>query len=192
SAYGDIPITTLHQKRRYSIEHVVPRGFLSEYLRRNGAATGIQRGSTVNPLNFVAAERAANAQRNSFPFDWDGDSIRRPRRLTLDPQVYVTVGFDHENQWVVPSRSRGDLARAILYMTIVYQVRDLYNSHVDQLRHWAKVDVATPWELDYNRWVAARLGIRNPFIDRPEAALRWLDDDALMASIQSPSPPTSR
>lgn len=184
SAYGSIPISELHQKQRYSIEHIIPKIFLREYLKRRGTPTEIRRGASVNPLNFVAAERKTNADRNNFPFDWDNDELRRPARIPLNPDAYVATGLDHEDEWIIPLPSRGELARAILYMVIAYDISELYNQHIDQLRHWAKVDPANTWEIDYNRWVESRLGIRNPLIDRPDKARRWLDDHALMDSIR--------
>lgn len=184
SAYGAIPISTLHQKQRYSIEHIIPQSFLKSYLDRNGAPQAVRRGATVNPYNFVAAERDANSTRDSFPFNWDGDQIRRPFRFALNPAAYGSAGFDDENEWVIPSRSRGDLARAILYMVIIYNIKELYNRHIDQLVHYAKVDPCTQWELDYGLWVEGMHAIKNPFIARPDAARRWLDDADLMASIR--------
>lgn len=182
STYGQVPVSELYQKQRYSIEHIIPQSFLKQYLASRGRPNAVRYGATVNPLNFVAAERQVNSTRSSFPFDMDGDTVERPFRLDLNPDAYGTTGLDHENEWVIPMITRGDIARSILYMVLTYEIDELYNRHVETLVHWAKVDPATPWEMAYNAWVQARLGIHNPLIDTPENALRLLENETLMRS----------
>lgn len=187
SAYGSIPISTLHQKQKHSIEHIIPKSFLRSYLRT--AQTDVRRGATVNPLNFIAAERGLNSARSSFPFDMEDDKVSRPFRIPLNPEAYRTTGLDAENEWVIPSRSRGDIARAIIYMVLVYQIDELYNGHIDTLRHWAKVDAPTPPEIAFNEWTKGRLGISNPLITSDLAVARKiLDNDALMNTMQLQPP----
>jgi len=183
SVYGDIPVSELHQRQRYSVEHIIPKSFLSRYLRSRGRPDHVRYGATVNPLNFAAAERGINSSRSNFPFDMDGDRVERPFRIDLNPAAYGTTGLDAELEWVIPPISRGDIARSILYMVLTYGIDELYNRHVDTLVHWAKVDPATAWELAFNAWVHGRLGVRNPFIDTPELANRYLDDRALLESV---------
>ena len=162
----------------------MPRSFLSDDLTAKAVPTPVRRGATVNPFNFIAAERDLNSKRSSFPFDFQDDKVRRPYRIPLNPEAYRSTGLDHENEWVVPPHSRGDIARAILYMVLTYQIRELDNVHLDQLRHRAKIDPAALWALDFNVWVAAKHGISNPLIAPPAQAPRWLDDDALMDSAR--------
>jgi len=95
----------------------------------------------------------------------------------------MTTGLDSENEWIIPSRTRGDIARALLYMTLTYGIDELYNRHLDTLVHWAKVDPPSAWELAYNEWTFNRLGIRNPFIASPEEALVLLSDRLLLESV---------
>ncbi|MDP2522281.1 endonuclease [Neptunomonas phycophila] len=183
SVYGAVPIDELYQKRRHSIEHIIPKSFLKDYLRKAGVAENVRQGATVNPFNFAACERGMNSYRSNFPFDMDGDKVKRPFRLDLNPDIYMTTGLDAENEWVIPSRTRGDIARALLYMTLTYGIDELYNRHLDTLVHWAKVDPPSAWELAYNEWIFNRLGIRNPFIASPEEALVLLNDRLLLESI---------
>lgn len=183
SVYGRVPVSELYQKQRYSIEHIVPRSFLNAYLKSRGAAQSVRYGAVVNPLNFAAAERGLNSARSSFAFDMDGDEVVRPFRLDLNPSAYGTTGLDNDNEWVIPSISRGKIARAILYMVMTYGIDELYNRHLDTLVHWAKVDPVTPWELAFNAWVHGRFGIRNPFVDEPSQANQYLDDRALLESV---------
>lgn len=186
SIYGSIPVSELHQRQRYSIEHIIPRSFIRQYMMSRKRPDNIRYGASVNPLNFAAAERGLNSSRSSFPFDMDGDEVLRPFRIDLNPDAYGTTGLDRDNEWVIPSISRGDIARSILYMVMIYGIDELYNRHLDTLVHWAKVDPATPWELAFNAWVHGRFGIRNPFIDEPSVANLYLNNRALLKSVLLP------
>ncbi len=183
SVYGAIPIEVLLQKKRHSIEHIIPQAFLKTYLRKKNAPKHMRYGAGVNPLNFIPAERTLNSSRSSFPFDFDGDEVKRPFRISLNPDAYLTTGLDAENEWVIPSRSRGDIARAILYMLISYGIDELYNNHLETLIHWAKIDAPSDWEIAYNQWVYNRLNIHNPFIDSKDNILALLSNTELMNSI---------
>lgn len=183
SVYGQIPVSELYQRQRYSIEHIIPRSFLDPYMASKGVLNSVRYGASTNPLNFAASERGLNSSRSSFPFDMDGDTVLRPFRIDLNPDAYGTTGLDADNEWVIPSISRGDIARSILYMVMMYGIDELYNRHLETLVHWAKVDPATPWELAFNAWVHGRLGIRNPLIDEPSVANRYLDDVGLLRSV---------
>lgn len=183
AVYGSVPISELYQKQRHSIEHVIPRDFLDRYLSHKGMPRNVRYGATVNPFNMVPAERTLNAKRGNFPFDMDGNQIVRPIHLALHPEQYAATGFDADHEWVIPSSNRGDIARAILYMLLVYEIDELYNQHINTLVHWAKVDSPSAWEVAYNHWVYARLGIRNPFIDTPENALQLLNKRDLLHVI---------
>ena len=107
----------------------------------------------------------------------------RPFNLDLNPELFERTGFDADNEWVIPSRNRGDVARAILYMLLVYGIDELYQRHIDTLVHWAKVDSPSAWELAYNQWVYDRLGIRNPLIDTPDKCLPLLNNRHLMHAM---------
>jgi endonuclease/exonuclease/phosphatase family metal-dependent hydrolase len=184
SIYGSTPVNELYQKQHHSIEHVIPREFLDRYLARKGVPRYVRYGATVNPFNFMPSERGLNAKRSNFPFDMDDDQIVRPQHLQLHTESFDSTGFDADNEWVIPSRNRGDIARAILYMLLVYEIDELYNQHIDTLIHWAKVDSPSAWELAYNNWVHTRLGIRNPFIDNPEKVLALFNNHTLMHAIE--------
>lgn len=183
SVYGAIPVSELHQRQRHSIEHIIPKSFLHDYLESKNVPRDTRYGATVNPFNFIPAERGLNSARSSFPFDFEDDQVMRPFRIDLNPEAYRTTGLDAENEWVIPSRSRGDIARSILYMLLAYDINELYNRHVNTLVHWAKLDEPQPWELAYNDWVFSRLNIRNPFIDSRENRLSLLNNESLMRSI---------
>lgn len=183
SIYGSIPVDELYQKRRHSIEHIIPKSFLKDYLRRAQVADNVRKGATVNPFNFAACERGLNSGRSNFPFDMEDDEIKRPFRIVLNPDAYMTTGLDAEHEWVIPSRTRGDIARTILYMVLVYEIDELYNRHLNTLVHWARIDPPTTWEIAFNQWVEAKMGINNPFIAEPEISQRYLNDTSLLKSV---------
>lgn len=184
SIYGTVPVSELYQKQRHSIEHIIPRDFLDRYLARKGAPRHVRYGATVNPFNMAPSERGLNAKRSNFRFDFEDDRIVRPYHMELYPENFSGAGFDADHEWVIPSRNRGDIARSILYMLLVYEIDELYNRHIDTLVHWAKLDSPSAWEIAYNNWVYARQGIRNPFIDTPERALILLENRDLLNSLE--------
>ena len=184
SIYGRTPVDELHQKKHHSIEHVIPQDFLSRYMTRQRAPRHVRYGASVNPFNFAPSERGLNAKRSNFPFDMDGDKVVRPEHIKLQPENFMHTGLDDDDEWVIPSQNRGDIARSLLYMLLTYEIDELYNRHVDTLVHWAKIDSPIAWEVSYNNWVHKRLGIRNPFIDTTENALVLLDNKDLMRSIE--------
>ncbi len=183
SIYGSMPVSELYQKQNHSIEHIIPREFLDRYLALKHLPRHVRYGATVNPFNFAPSERGLNAKRSNFAFDFEGDKIVRPLNLELHTETFDHTGFDADHEWVIPSRNRGDIARALLYMLLVYGIDELYTRHIDTLVHWAKVDAPSSWEIAYNHWVHTRIGIRNPLIDTPDKALLLLNNRELMHSM---------
>ncbi len=183
SIYGTVPVDELYQKQRHSIEHIIPLDFLDRYLAYQHQPRHVRNGASVNPFNFAPSERGLNAKRSNFAFDFDGDKIVRPFNIDLQPEAFERTGFDKDNEWVIPSRNRGDVARALLYMLLVYGIDELYESHIGTLVHWAKIDMPSAWEIAYNNWVHGRLGIRNPLIDTPDKVLPLLNNKQLMHAM---------
>ncbi|MEZ5536317.1 MAG: endonuclease [Thiolinea sp.] len=184
SIYGRTPVDELYQKKHHSIEHIIPQDFLSRYMTRQRAPRHVRYGASVNPFNFAPSERGLNAKRSNFPFDMDGDKVVRPQFMKLQPENFISTGLDADDEWVIPSQNRGDIARSLLYMLLTYEIDELYNRHIDTLVHWAKIDSPSAWEVAYNNWVHQRLGIRNPFIDEADKALILLNNKELMRSIE--------
>ncbi len=185
SVYGQVPVDELHQRKHHSIEHIIPQVFLDRYLVARRVPRHVRHGATINPFNMLPSERGLNAKRSNFPFDMDGDQVVRPQHLQLQPESFSQTGLDQQDEWIIPARNRGDIARAILYMLLCYEIDELYNQHIKTLVHWAKIDSPSAWEKDYNQWVYNRLGIRNPFIDEPENARLLLENQTLMQSLQT-------
>lgn len=183
SVYGEIPVDKLFQEQRHSIEHIIPRNFLDPHLLSKRVPRNVRYGASINPFNFAPAERTLNAKRSSFPFDLDGDKIIKAFHVRQENGETYATGLDKDEEWVVPPCSRGDVARAILYMVMVYEIDELYNERLDKLIHWAKIDAPSAWEIAYNDWVYQRLNIRNPLIDEPRKVLKLLNNPALLKSL---------
>ncbi len=183
--YAGVTVDELRRKKKYSIEHIIPKSFLKKYLENKKIAENVIKGSTTNPLNFAAAHRDINSARRNWPFDVEDDKIIRSYTVNMQ-SIYSDFGFDAEKEWVIPMRTQGDLARSILYMCLVYGISELYGEHLNVYTNWAKLDPPNIWEIKYNDWVEQNLGIRNPFIadyNNPAEAFKLLNDSELLTSI---------
>jgi len=166
SIYAGVPVTTLIKQKQYSIEHIVPRSYLEEHLQE--CQTNIRYGATVNPFNLAAAHQRLNARRGSADFDYDDDPINKSFCTPFRSIHRNQIGFDKQGQWVVPYRHRGDIARAILYMHLIYPLPKLQSVDLDALVAWGKMDQPSKWEIRYCQWIQERISIINPFIQQPQ------------------------
>lgn len=186
SIYGGVPVETLIERQVHSIEHIIPKEFLRKYLKRRYYT--IRRGATVNPFNFAPSHRLLNTARSNFPYDLEEDRVVANYKINLEPN-YTDYGLDYELEWVIPTKTKGDVARAILYMCLIYDIDDLYQNHINDLVRWAKFDKPTFWEIKYNQWVHRFKGISNPFIqyansDPSKPYSELLDDDELLNELR--------
>ncbi len=178
SVYGGLNVRALVQRRHHSIEHVVPRAYLVDALA--DAPRGVRRGATVNPFNLAACHRRLNTARGDRWFAFDPDVGVRVGRKGGDLDA---TGIAADDTWLVPPRTRGDVARAILYMTLVYELPALDEADVDALVGWARADVASSAERAFCRWVQRRLRIRNPLVADADTAARMLEDPQLQRAM---------
>lgn len=188
SIYAGVDVETLFRVQKYSIEHIIPKSFIRTYLSKKDAPSRIKRGATTNVFNFAPAHRDINSFRSSWPFDYENDRIKRNFEIYIEHD-YTEYGLDYETEWVVPSKTRGDVARAILYMSLIYGIDEFYGRHLSVLIRWAKHDIPTFWEIKFNEWVKIKHGINNPFILNPinPDGLPYsslLDDEELLSSLK--------
>lgn len=186
SVYAGVTVDLLRRKKMYSIEHIIPKSFLKDYLLFKQREEKVVKGATTNPLNFAAAHRNINSARKNWPFDVEEDKVVRSYSINMQG-IYSDYGFDNEKEWVIPIRTQGDLARSILYMCLVYNISELYGEHLNIYRNWAKLDPPNIWELKYNEWVKDTFGIKNPLVadyEDPTLAFELLNNDDLMNSIK--------
>ena len=165
------------KKNQYSIEHIIPKSFLLEVLEDQ--PHGHRHGATLNPFNLAPAHRKINRIRGDSPYDFDGDPLVKRFQVQFKSVHNDLIGFDEEGEWIPPRKSHGDLARAILYMSLCYSLRCHSQNALERLRLWAKSDSPSRIEIQYSKWVESKMGIRNPFSLFPEL----IDDDDLMATI---------
>ncbi|MFS2246093.1 endonuclease [Bacillus sp. A31] len=180
--YSGLDINSLRQMKLHSIEHIFPKGTLKNYLKLRNEKEDIIKGATTNPLNFAAEHREVNKERGHLPFEIENDKIIRQIRLT-PPAYYTDWGRDHENEWIVPTISRGNVARTMLYMSLTYKVRDLFQEHLNTYIYWAKSDPLTHWEIEFNQWVYEKHKIKNPFCDDSTEMVKLLDDAELFQNL---------
>ena len=171
SVYANIPIENLY-RNKHSIEHVVPKSILRDRLQAAGQSRAVIKGARTNPLNFMAAHADLNSLRGNQEFDSEGDLIVRSKRVPLNPNAVNQTGLDFEQEWVIPSRTQGDVARCVIYMMLVYGLNGLYEEDIDNMRRWALIDPPQAWEVAYNNWVFKRLKIRNPLITENQDTLK--------------------
>lgn len=189
SVYANIPIENLY-RNGHSIEHVVPKSALRDRLQDAGQPRDIIKGARTNPLNFMAAYNRLNSLRSNREFDSEADSIVRSSRVPLNPDAEIQTGLDFEGEWVIPSRTQGDIARCVLYMMLTYGLNGLYEEDIDNMRRWALIDPPSNWEIAYNNWVFNRLQIRNPLITENLDTLRSiLESQDLFTTTLIVNPP---
>ena len=164
--YSGAPLKDLVHKKQYSIEHIIPKSFLLESLANQPKK--IRYGATLNPFNLAPAHQKINRIRGDAQYDFDGDPITKTFHVKFKSVHQDQIGFDEDREWSPPRKSRGDIARAILYMNICYSLRCYSKTDLDTLIHWAKADEPSRVEVKYSQWIKQKMGIQNPFIDIPE------------------------
>ncbi|EKE03858.1 MAG: hypothetical protein ACD_20C00137G0013 [uncultured bacterium] len=178
--YSGVPTDQLILSNQKSIEHVTPKSVLQKYLRRTSDKATSQ-GATVNPFNLFPADRDINSKRGNSPFDFDGDKV--VVKFTSPKFKFKDFGLDKDNEWVIPKESRGDIARSILYMNLVYNLKKIYGNKTETLKQWAIQDPPSKEETDYNEWVKKNIGIQNPFLSPNGKEL--LKDERLLEELSS-------
>lgn len=159
--YSDLNADTLLRTKTYSIEHIIPRSVLREQLHKLESSKSIIHSAIVNPFNYAISHRKVNAYRSSTQYDLDGDYVKRP----IKSHDIQRLGLDKQGQWVVTERSRGVVARAIIYMSLLYRFNQIGEDPVVNYFSWASSYKINLWELEYNRWIRKKYNICNPLIE---------------------------
>lgn len=162
ATYSGARVIQLLRRRQYSVEHVVPRAVLSRFLR--GAPAAVRNGACCNPLNFAAEVPWLNGARGELAFDLDGDAVHEPVAVVREGRHEVEVGVDADGEWVPPRRSRGDIARTVLYMTLIYRLPIPLDA---RWMAWAAGDPPSNVERAFSAWTRRRWQIGNPLVERP-------------------------
>jgi len=163
SIYKGIAVRDLFDAEEFSIEHILPMDFVYNHMKSQNRK--IRNGASTNPFNMAACHRDVNRARGSSPFDLDGDSIALHYDFGPDAEGRDEAGHDDEYEWVVPRRTRGDVARAVLYMCLCYEIGGFEPGDYLTLTKWALEDQPSKWEIAFCRWVHKKHGICNPYIE---------------------------
>lgn len=134
-------------------EHVWPQSYLGESADNN----------TVNMASDLHNLKPADPSENSSRGNKYFDNVTSPS--TYEPRDEV----------------KGDIARILLYMIVMYEVLDLVNDStnttvyemgvLDTLLSWHIQDPVDDFEMNRNHVIYTYQGNLNPFIDNPE----WVD-----------------
>lgn len=128
---------------------------------------------------LTAHQNSVNAVRSNFPL---GDVSS-----TTSSFEDSKIGTDTRGYTVFEPRdeAKGDAARAIFYMLVRYDDKDLINSTSDDfakqdfatLVKWHYEDLPDGYEMARNDYIAEVQGNRNPFIDNPDwvCYINWDD-----------------
>lgn len=153
--------------RGINIEHVFPMAWV---MREEGCRSRKQCRETSPRFNRIEADmhnlypaRAdINRVRSSFPFG----------EIAGEKREFGRCDFEfHPRQRVVEPRpaSRGNIARALFYMHETYGLT-LYRRQAALMKKWNRADPPDDEERRRNALIAKHQGVRNRFIDNPEAA----------------------
>lgn len=178
--YSEFNADTLLRAKTYSIEHIIPRSYMREQLLNLGSSKSVVHSAIFNPFNYAISHRKVNACRSSTEYDLDGDSVKLPIKFS----GIHRLGLDNQGQWVVTERSRGVVARAVIYMSLLYRFNQIGEYPTVNYFSWASRYKVNLWELEYNRWIRKKYNISNPLVENC-AGLKledFLTDEDLIAA----------
>lgn len=183
--YSEMSVDTLLRRRIYSIEHIVPKSYLRSRLEQSGRPGIVIHSAIYNPYNYAPSHRKVNASRSSLPYDMDDDVLFK--NVKVKKAGSLPVGTDFEGEWLVPRRSRGCVARAILYVAILYGIDHIGKDSVEKFIPWASANPPADWEIAFNRWILKKYSINNPLIEKRGgiSPLSLLQDNELIRSLHA-------
>ena len=147
--------------RRYNIEHVYPMAWVTRALRCGDRHACRRNSPKFNEIesdmhNMYPVREDLNRDRGAYPYR----EIRGERRVERDCDLEI----DHRARAVEPRpASRGNIARAMLYMEERYDLK-LYERQRRQLLEWHRTDPVDEHELWRNRRIADVQGETNHWI----------------------------
>ena len=157
--------TKLRNNKLHSLEHIIPKSFLRDMLSSRDVE--LMRGARTNPFNLWPSHRTINSRRSNRRLDFEVDAIETGVDHLASGFSYTQTGIDDEGEWVIPPRSRGDVARAVLYMVLAYELRRYTTAELKVLAKWAVNDAPMLWEKEYELYVKRFFGGHsNPLISK--------------------------
>lgn len=156
----------------HSIEHVVPKSSYEDTLDER---LGNQKsnGASVNPLNFLPSHSTVNSKRGTRFFDFNGDTVESETLAKVDGDARIfQAGADETGEWVVPLVTRGDIARCVMYMEMMYELNYVNEKEMKKLQEWMKEDDPSDYERAFGLWLREtkplEMNVQNPFVSNPE------------------------
>ena len=131
-------------------------------------------GASVNPLNFLPSHSTVNSKRGTRLFDFDGDTVESETLAKVDGDSRnFQAGFDKDGEWVVePLLTRGDIARCVMYMEMMYELNYVDEMEMKKLQEWMKEDEPSDYERAFGLWLRETqplgINVQNPFVSNPE------------------------
>lgn len=156
-------------------EHAMPVSHARQHFacyREKKASEGGKRGDDESPREFCGRSDPAFAameadMHNLFP---SVGSINQARgafaygMVPGEPREYGACDFEIGDKRAEPRESvRGDLARAVMYMSDRYRIR-LSDRDRRVLEAWNRADPVDEWEIERNRRIMKMQGNGNPLI----------------------------
>lgn len=146
----------------HNIEHVFPAFWITKTANCGSRRTCRRNSSLFNRMeadlhNLYPSRTAVNNRRGSLPFG----------ELEGENHDFASCDFEEASGLVEPrTGARGDLARAVLYMTEAYGAADILPvGQLDLMQAWDAADPPDAAEIARNDRIASLQGNRNPFID---------------------------
>ncbi|KAL0480650.1 dnsH [Acrasis kona] len=142
----------------YNCEHSMPQSWFNKQLPMKG-----------DIHHLFTAETRCNGFRGNLPF---GHYDTKKGDRALKEMAGCGIMFDRDGvKSFFPLYGRGAVARAVLYFITRYpgeiEHGNIPESHLEDIKQWAKDYPAERWEQHRNRYIYEVQGNRNPYIDFP-------------------------
>ncbi|MEE9346468.1 MAG: endonuclease [Methylococcales bacterium] len=154
--------------KEVNIEHVFPMSWVMKGLRcgdRNQCRRNSERFRFIESdmHNMYPALSEVNKVRSAMAFG----IIKGEKHLQFDSVSNCDFEVDFRKRRVEPApASRGEIARAMLYMDDTYSELELFKRQRDMLIEWHKADRPSKLEKKRNDIIEQLQGTRNRWIDR--------------------------
>ncbi len=148
--------------RNINVEHVLPMGWVMRELKCGDRKTCRRNSTRFNLIeadlhNLYPANEKINRDRSSYAFGIVKGEKRRYGKCDFE--------LDRKSHRAEPrERVRGDIARAVLYMSDKHGI-ELFKRQKNLMLDWHKADPSDAEEKRRNNIIQIIQGTRNPYID---------------------------
>ncbi len=147
----------------YDVEHIYARSWVSQ------APEALKAMVANDAFNVRVSDKNTNSKRGNAYFSYVNKSTAR---VIYDANNYISGWLDVSNNLFEPNdETKGDIARAILYMVIKY---DLDYPRLFIMISWSKLDPPDEYERDHFQKAFALCGYSNILITNPSLSIYCL------------------